>query len=648
MGFYVVPAGSNRRIFRYDETTWKELSFSRTSRTQYAMAAPPDAPNTVYLAASDNVATRLYTSLDAGENWTSGFGPTIFPEQVVNETRALQLEAKSSTELFCWNGDSFSETPGVHRSTDGGATWSQIITLTLAAVGWGMFALGTNKLFYAQIATTYPSALNQRWGEYKIWRASLDGSAQEIIATILVGPSTRGGGFTYAPGALLLRALSDNSVLACSRYGSSKLGVNLVPPGDVTLTSTTSVALGSPVLITPESRLDGTCTIGFRVHFDASSLNTGRYRLEYQYQNDDGTWSARVTLVSGEQAPVGGWDWWMKDITVPCGTRALQFSIGRTSTTTYTLFGFRVDEAFDAGLLLRVDASGTVTDVRPPTLRRPFDVLPLTATRWIATGTMPVEVTSPQPVTVMRTDNAGSTWTLTQTIPVGEGFNVENARIDANSALLARRFGGSTYDVVLMGAASTTVQERVWLTETAGSVWTEEFNAADIADHVTYPGFLVTGGVRQNFDPCSPIAKWSGTVDTFTIFARYDCGPYVSVLAPDWTGAKWRSTNERLDGGAVYVYLVMYDADFVELAHEWPATACNPGQSIGADIVDFDTIGITSEERARLAYLRMRIQQFGTPSPITTTVSTEILEWYGCHVTPTPVAIPARLATIVG
>lgn len=495
MGLYILPSVSDRALFKYDDLTFTELAGVGSSTTQYAVASPPDDLNTVFLATSGSAPfyTRLRRSHTAGTSWEP-VSDLMFSEQVVDAV-ALQLAAPSSSVIFCWNGDNFSSLPGIHRSTDGGVTWSQIVTATLGGPRGGWMAVAASKLFYSQQPVASPSVGGARWGELAIWRANLDGSAQTRIATILLGPHGQAGGPFYTVGKVLLRALSDTSVLVCARHGSSILGTSLVPPGNITLISTTSVAIGSPVTITPET-LGDHCVFSLRVHFDSSTLSNGRYRLEYEYQNDDSTWSSRQLLGSGILAPAAGDDWWTKNLTVPCGARAVRFFIARTSATNYTLNGFRIDEAFDAGLLRRVDADGTVTDLRPPTMRRPWDVLPLTATRWIAAGALPEDPSISQPITVVRTDDAGGSWSTLQTIPVEQGFNADNTYgVQDNSTLLATRTPGSVTHLGMMGTASTTQQQIIWTSDDAGTTWIDRLNTADTSTGLSRAGFLITGPV---------------------------------------------------------------------------------------------------------------------------------------------------------
>src|SRR5262252_799712 len=158
------------------------------------------------------------------------------------------------------------------------------------------------------------------------------------------------------------------------------------------------------------------------------------------------------------------------------------------------------------GLFWKIDASG-ITDVRPPAILVPWDLLPLTATRWLAVGT----THATDDVLVYRTDNAGTSWSLMTTIPALQGF-AANGYSDQFFMLSAPR-PAVPDEVVMLGNASGSVQQIVWTSTDGGATWTSMPNTADVfgtAWAVTAPGGLAA--VAQPLPPQVAIPSRLATI----------------------------------------------------------------------------------------------------------------------------------------
>jgi hypothetical protein len=139
------------------------------------------------------------------------------------------------------------------------------------------------------------------------------------------------------------------------------------------------------------------------------------------------------------------------------------------------------------GLLWKIDATG-ITDVRPPAILKPWDLMPLSASRWLAVGTSQTT----NDVLVYRTDDAGVSWSHTTTIPAGQGF-AANGYTDQFFMLSAPR-PSVPDEVVMMGYASGNAQQIMWTSKDGGATWASMVNTADVFDGtnwaVTAPGGL--------------------------------------------------------------------------------------------------------------------------------------------------------------
>jgi hypothetical protein len=521
MGVYLAP-GSYRdlALFKYDEHDFaRNTPEPYTVTTPYAVASPPGDVNTVFVVQSRNsfLDVRLYTSHDAGLTWDDGH--EIFSTAISKNYDALTLVATSASTLYLWNGDTGSTAGranmGVWKSTNAGVTWTRIVTLADTSLDWyGMFATGPNKLFWGQM-DFMPSdfgvtAKTPRWGQWTVFRANLDGAAQEILGTIQFGPRAPYGG-VETPQSLLLHPISDDSVLAIARVGTSTLTQNLVPPAAVTLgTSGLMVPLGSPVSVTPELDESGNWSLpAIRVHFDSSNAvsdTSGSYNLRFDWQTGTGTWTTQATYAGFRAYPAGD-DWWTGAAGLPDGNpRNVRFYIANNASTHPTLTNFRVDQVHPSGWMLRVDAGGSVTDLNPSSLRRPYDVLPLTATDWILAGAEASLLNEPHPVTVAVSDDAGSTWSVTETVPADQGFNCVGLGSYNTGPLLAVRTPGSTTEIAMSGAAlgplsiddsTPELQQLIWTSDDAGATWASLLNTADTITIGTgslhTPGFVLTG-----------------------------------------------------------------------------------------------------------------------------------------------------------
>ena len=154
--------------------------------------------------------------------------------------------------------------------------------------------------------------------------------------------------------------------------------------------------------------------------------------------------------------------------------------------------GFALMTTHRGNSILRVDPSG-VTYVRPSSLARPWDAMPLSATTWLAVGT---SLTASN-VLVYRTTDAGATWTLVTTIPSLQGFARRGA---PDSYWMVDAAVEDPNTVYMLGNADSNVQQIVWESTDGGISWAQLLNAAEPQDEwgdwtVYGPGGIFARGV---------------------------------------------------------------------------------------------------------------------------------------------------------
>lgn len=121
-------------------TTWRYLSDDWGSQAVSSISIDPNAPSHVYVGTGSDYAlygVGLYRSTDTGLNWDH-LGVNEFAGTVIR-TVAVDPHASGSTEstkLYV-AADRSNSSSGLWRSTDGGATWSRLLTRGYNGI-WGL------------------------------------------------------------------------------------------------------------------------------------------------------------------------------------------------------------------------------------------------------------------------------------------------------------------------------------------------------------------------------------------------------------------------------------------------------------------------------------------------------------------------------
>lgn len=88
-----------------------------------SLAVDPSDPDTLYAGGLFGADSFIYKSTDGGDSWR--LLPAGLPPGLVNDLIVLPTEPQTVYAAI-WMPDTFSNLPGLHRSTDGGESWSQI------------------------------------------------------------------------------------------------------------------------------------------------------------------------------------------------------------------------------------------------------------------------------------------------------------------------------------------------------------------------------------------------------------------------------------------------------------------------------------------------------------------------------------------
>lgn len=224
--------------FHYDGSTFTHFG-SPLSGAVNAAASVVSSPSQVY-AIKFGLGKTLSISTDGGLTWIER---AIAPlSAVATDIYSLWAPAVGEVYFAYTRGVGF-PTPsldGIWRTLDDGVTWSRIVALTETGFGVHM-AVGLTKLFYAVCVSASPFG-SPTWA---FRRCNFDGTGVETITTHT---------FPFPP-ALLLRAISDDFLLASGLYKIDATGVSDISPfgtnrayDAVPLTASEWVAVGAEVI----------------------------------------------------------------------------------------------------------------------------------------------------------------------------------------------------------------------------------------------------------------------------------------------------------------------------------------------------------------------------------------------------------------
>ena len=113
--------GTEQGLFRSHDGAgnWERVDSPLNGQQIWSILIPPAHPETIF---AGTCPSRMYRSLDAGRSWAE-CKTTITPEcPRIMHTRVTTLKADPEDTQVVWAGV---EIDGIHRSTDGGATWQR-------------------------------------------------------------------------------------------------------------------------------------------------------------------------------------------------------------------------------------------------------------------------------------------------------------------------------------------------------------------------------------------------------------------------------------------------------------------------------------------------------------------------------------------
>jgi len=227
--------------FAYVSGAWRQLAavpppVPGTTDESWISALTCDQsnPDKVYAVWKSDTYVRIST--DAGVTWgTSRAFPSTPDDSSFPGPLVYSVQARSG-QVFLFNNETRDAEHGIWRSTDDGATWTQLTTVA----GPGFLSLASSKLWYATFGTT----------NVDFTRSNLDGTGVEVLANVA---------YSGYGGRYLVRALNDDLCLFTSRAaaqvylvqssGLSAIGpASFVPWDAVPLSATTFVAVGTASL----------------------------------------------------------------------------------------------------------------------------------------------------------------------------------------------------------------------------------------------------------------------------------------------------------------------------------------------------------------------------------------------------------------
>jgi hypothetical protein len=128
-----------------------------------------------------------------------------------------------------------------------------------------------------------------------------------------------------------------------------------------------------------------------------------------------------------------------------------------------------------ANKIWKITSTGTTTDISPPSGSGfPWDAIVFDANTYVTAG----ESATTLAVSIYRTTNGGTSWSLTQVVPALEGFGERGLR----QLILMDPVPGTTTDAYMVGYANTGTQQYIWKTTNAGLTWTSFRNLAALTE----------------------------------------------------------------------------------------------------------------------------------------------------------------------
>ncbi len=101
--------------------SWSDMRIASITNIPYVVAIDPKDTKTLYVGMK-NTSSLVYKSTDAGDHWTP-VGP---PNSGYTEVRTMAIDPQNPSTIYIGCENRTGQSPGVVKSTDGGATWATI------------------------------------------------------------------------------------------------------------------------------------------------------------------------------------------------------------------------------------------------------------------------------------------------------------------------------------------------------------------------------------------------------------------------------------------------------------------------------------------------------------------------------------------
>jgi hypothetical protein len=438
-----------------------------------ALAVARDNPDVVYVF--DYYGVTFGLSTDAGITWTQRTG---FPWGSYSRG-VIVMVCHTAGDIHIAHHDNVVGLSGIWRSTNAGNTWTHLISTPYGDSGG--LALGTNRLWYCQSNGTTFDIKSCNW----------DGSAMTLVATD-----------TFAQ----LHAIDDSFVLSFapnySAAGWSADVTQTYPPITTTSQDCTLNYLPGPLVSGMTGSVVGHTSAvaanpqgapGMDVTSTASYLGSGSGGLvAIDFFDTSKRFVAEQNIIVGT-SPINGF------LVFPSNAAywGMYFMNAASSVSYQTHIQLSVHPPAP-NTLHKITAGGVVTHISPPfpASARPWDVTIFDANTYVAAG----EAATTTDVLVYRTTNAGTSWTLVQTIPFNQGFvdqdYIEFILLDAVPGSSVGYMYGYSYDYGASG-----VRQYLWKTADGGVTWTSFRNMAAVVDSSGYFVDRGHGGVVARRPP---------------------------------------------------------------------------------------------------------------------------------------------------
>ncbi|HST20204.1 MAG TPA: SBBP repeat-containing protein [Blastocatellia bacterium] len=178
---YAVNGESGHLLYKSTDygASWSDTRVASITNIPYVVAIDPKDTKILYVGMK-NTSSLVYKSMDAGASWTP-VGP---PNSDYTEVRTMAIDPQNTSTIYIGCENRTGQSPGVVKTTDGGATWATIDN-SLARVDINDLAINPENP--SEIFAGTAEGLFKSLDGGKSWNST---SIKSCVTTLAIDPRT--------------------------------------------------------------------------------------------------------------------------------------------------------------------------------------------------------------------------------------------------------------------------------------------------------------------------------------------------------------------------------------------------------------------------------------------------------------------------